>query len=235
MRKVIVILSVFALFASGCRQATNRQAQFEQEKQLEENISNTSALLKVFKINDVSQLPKGITCKGEFKDGIRYFDKLGEHITIITETGSYNNEQNKQGNSGIDAELSAYNFAVNEDNTIKQIWRVYDFYKDCPVDIAANFVENIFQVTDLNDDGIAEIWLMYIIGCKGDISPWNMKIIMYEGNQKFAMRGEEKVIAAGEVYGGEYKFDNAFNNGVKVFRDFAQKLWEENSIVNYDE
>jgi hypothetical protein len=219
MKKTLIILSAFAFISSSYGRATSK----------EKNVNSTNTLLKVLKIDDVSQLPKGITYKGEFKDGIRYFDKSGEHIVIITETGEY--RRNEYGN---DAELFAYNFAVNEDNTIKQIWKVYDFYQECPVDIAANFVENTFQITDLNNDGIAEIWLVYIIGCKGDVSPWDMKIIMYEGNQKFAMRGKQKNVAEEWIFGGEYKFDSAFDNGAKVFRDFAKKLWNENGVVYYN-
>jgi len=190
--------------------------------------------LRISRINDVSVLPQGIVYQGKFKDGIRYSDNLGEHIVIITETGIYYNKNNEQGNQGNDAELFAYHFDINKDGSIKQTWRVYDFYKDCPVEIAANFIENAFQITDLDNDGIAEIWLVYIKGCHGDVSPWEMKIIMYEGLQKFAIRGEQKVEVGDYSYGGNYKFDNAFNNSPKVFRDFAIKLWNKNLIMKFE-
>jgi hypothetical protein len=223
MKTAFLLLTLFALTAGGCKQSNRNNAK---------NAENST--LKMHKFNDVSLLPEGIAYEGELKDGIRYSDKSGEHIVIIAETGEYYNPQNEQRNDGMDAELFAYHFDVNKDNTVKQTWRVYDFYKDCPVDIAANFIENTFQATDLNDDGIAEIWLAYITGCKGDVSPWDMKIIMYEGKQKFAMRGTQKIIMQGEIFGGEYQFDNAFNNGLKVFQDFAKKLWNENGVIDYD-
>ncbi|WP_036041345.1 hypothetical protein [Leptospira alstonii] len=52
---------------------------------------------------------------------------------------------------------------------------------------------------------------------------------MYEGCQKFAMSGQNKVkLADTEFYGGEYKFDQTFHNGPKEFLEFAKKLWNEN-------
>jgi hypothetical protein len=57
----------------------------------------------------------------------------------------------------------------------------------------ASFVKNTFKINDLDHNGIAEIWLMYKIVCHGDVSPCEMKIIIYEEKQKIAMRGENKV------------------------------------------
>jgi len=75
---------------------------------------------------------------------------------------------------------------------------------------------------------------MYETVCHGDVSPSDMKIIMYEGQQKFAMRGENKInYGTGDngqkMYaGGEYKIDDAFSNGPTVFLEFAKKLWNKN-------
>ena len=233
MKKIVTILSILALIVSSCGQATNKQTQSEQEKQQsEESINGTDTLSEVLKINDVSQLPKGITYEGEFKEGFQYSDKSGKHIAIITEKRVIH--EDKYENEVESAELFAYNFAVNEDNSTKQQWRVYDFDKDCQLDVAADFINDTFQITDLNNNGIAEIWFAYILGCTGDISPLSMKVIMYEGKQKFAMRGTQKIILQGEIYGGGYQFDSAFNNGLKIFRNFAQKLWNEHGIIDYD-
>lgn len=62
----------------------------------------------------------------------------------------------------------------------------------------------------------------------------DLKIIMYEGTQKFAMRGKTRVFAGIDkkdvkhYLGGEYKYDGAFANGPKEFLAFAKKLWDKN-------
>jgi len=178
---------------------------------------------------DSGSVPKGIKYEGKIKDGLRWTDKSGDNIVIITETGFYTSQAKKDEDMvNRNAELFAYHF-INKEDSLKQTWKVYDFIKDCPLDIEASFIKNTFQVTDLNKDGVAEVWLMYKTVCHGDISPCDMKIIMYQGQQKFAMRGQNKVkVSDTEFYGGNYKFDDAFNKGPEVFKEFAKKLWSKN-------
>ncbi len=73
--------------------------------------------------------------------------------------------------------------------------------------------------------------------CHGDVSPLDLKIIMYEGSQKYAMRGENKIAFGtsddGRIryIGGEYSFDVAFGNGPEVFRQQALKIWNRNVML----
>lgn len=182
---------------------------------------------------DTTKLPVEIKFTGKIKTVIRWKDKLGENIVLTTETGETINKA-APSDDYRDAALYAYHYIVDKDSTYLT-WKVYDFIKECPVDIEANFIKNTFQVTDLNNNGIAEVWLMYKTVCHGDVSPSNMKIIMYEGQQKYAMRGQNKVqISEKEFYGGDYKFDNAFTEGPAAFKDFAKKLWDKNIIQKWE-
>lgn len=189
---------------------------------------------------DSTHFPKSIKYEGFIKNAVRWQDKLGDNIVITTETGINTNKKFKhEFDDSSDAELFAYHYIVSN-NDAKQSWKMYDFISDCPVDIAASFVKNTFQVTDLNKNGIAEVWLMYKTVCHGDVSPSDMKIIMYEGTQKYAMRGENKVQIGVEdngeksYEGGEFKFDVNFEKAPKVFKDFALELWDKNLIENWD-
>lgn len=58
----------------------------------------------------------------------------------------------------------------------KQTWKIYDYISDCFVDIKAKFIDNTFEITDLDNNGIAEIWLMYKTSCSGSLDPSDMKI-----------------------------------------------------------
>ncbi|MES2517521.1 MAG: hypothetical protein V4585_05415 [Bacteroidota bacterium] len=183
----------------------------------------------------INRLPFNIKVEGKTKNAIRWTDNLGDNIVVTTETGIYQSKKMIHENDGADAELFAFHFIVSK-NEVKQTWKVYDFISDCPVDIEATFIKNTLQVTDLNNDGIAEIWLMYKTVCHGDVSPSDMKIIMYQGQQKFAVRGKNKVkLSDKESYGGEYKFDPAFNNGPKAFIEFAKNLWNKNIMQASEE
>ncbi len=174
---------------------------------------------------ETNQIPKSISYSGNIKTAVRWTDNAGDNIVITTETGD---KKSISGDSEDyrDAALYAYHFLVFGDS-VRQTWKVTDFIKECPFDIEANFIKNTFQVTDLNKDGVSEVWLMYIVTCTSDVSPVDMKIIMYQGIQKYAMRGHTKVKASqDEFMGGDYQFDKAFNEAPSEFRDFAKKLWK---------
>lgn len=189
--------------------------------------STVSGQKKIDVINlDVNKIPIEIKYNGKIKNVISWNDKMGKNIVLTCETGEYENKNSE--NEGRDAELFAYHY-ITSDNQTTQNWKIYDYIKDCPVDIEANFIKDTLHITDLNNDGIGEIWIMYKTVCHGDVSPSNMKIIMYQGKQKFAMRGENKVkISKNESIGGNYNFDNAFNEAPKSFRNFAINLWNNN-------
>lgn len=189
------------------------------------------AQLKATKL-DSAQVPKSIKYTGKFNSALRWTDQLGDNLVVTVETGIYRNPKFKHESEGSDAELFAYHYIIKE--RAEQTWKIYDFIKDCDFDIVASFIKNTLQVTDLNNDGIGEVWVMYKTACTSDVSPFDMKIIMYQGQQKYAMRGHNKVqLTKNESYGGDYKFDNAFNAGPKVFREFALKLWNKNILQSW--
>ncbi len=182
---------------------------------------------------NAKQLPKVIEYEGKLKSALQWKDANGDNIVITTETGIYQNRKFKHDSDGVDAELFAYHFIIT-DSKPAQTWKVYDYISDCPVDIEASFVGGAPNITDLDNDGIAETWLIYKTVCHGDVSPADMKVIMYEDNQKHAMRGREKVFEGSDdkgvkhYDGGEYTFDPAFANAPESFRKFAKKLWNQN-------
>ncbi|BDU25274.1 hypothetical protein [Flavobacterium sp. GSB-24] len=237
MKKIVILLVGF-IFFSSCKDEKKAETKESTNQELNKT-ENENFILNVQKI-DSTQFPSSIKYEGFVKNAVRWKDKLGDNIVITTETGYHINKKfEHEFEDSSDAELFAYHFIISG-NEVKQTWKVYDFIADCPVDIVASFVKNTFQVTDLNNNGIAETWLMYKTTCHGDVSPCDMKIIMYEENQKYAVRGESRVqvgvLDNGEkqFIGGEYKLDENFKKGPKVFKEFAQKLWKDNLIENWD-
>lgn len=235
MKNTAAILLLFIVCLSSCKPDKKEEIKDSKNTEIEKN---ENFVLTVEKI-DSTQLPTTIKYEGFIKNAVRWKDNLGDNIVITTETGYHINKKFKhEFDDSSDAELFAYHYIVSG-NDAKLNWKVYDYISDCPVDLTASFVKNTFQVTDLNNNGIAETWLMYKTVCHGDVSPSDMKIIMYEGKQKYAMRGENKVQTGvddngkKQFEGGEYKFDENFKKAQKVFKDQAQKLWNDNLIETW--
>lgn len=109
------------------------------------------------------------------------------------------------------------------------IWKVRDFVNDCIVYPELDLLAPV-SVTDLNNNGLAEIWMPYKLSCRGDVSPSDMKIIMYEGKKKHAMRGSMTVPVTdsrGSFIGGDYKMDDAMKKSHPKIREHALKLWKK--------
>lgn len=180
-----------------------------------------------------SEIPKNIKVNGNFQSAITWKEKNGEFLVILTESGNIEVPKSEEGL--MKAEIHAYCFQKNQ-QSYAQKWMVYDFEEPCPFDLDVKFLKNTLQITDLDQNGIAEIWLTYKLTCRSDVSPAQMKIIMYEGQKKYAMRGKTKVkLSEFETLGGEFKFDNAFVNGQSIFRTFAKNIWSKNVNETWEE
>jgi len=178
----------------------------------------------------IAQLPKTIRYKGAVVQSAQWKDSLGDNVMLLTETGVY--EVGYDGNRS--AALYALHYIIKADSA-QLAWRVYDFVEDCQVDVVASFVKNSLAITDLNHNGIAEVWMEYRGTCQGDVGPVPMKIIMYEGKQKYAARGGAKVrVSATEFDGGDYEFDDAFKNGPAAFRKYADELWQKHKLEAWE-
>jgi len=184
--------------------------------------------------SDISKLSKEIKYNGKLKEIVSWTEPSGEYIAIISKS-----EESKKINADAEMEektkqVFAVCYLIKKDSVIQK-WKVFDQLTNCPFDITVTFIQNSFQVTDLNNDGVGEVWMLYKLVCRSDVSPSDMKLIMYQGQQKFAMRGKNKVkMSEAEYFGGDYKFDKAFNEGPKVYRDLALKLWNKNITENWE-
>lgn len=178
------------------------------------------------------ELPKGIAYKGNVVNAITWHDTLGNNLLIQTETGEFKSK-GAPDESYRDAELYAYHYMLIKD-TFQLVWKVADYIHECELDIQANFIKNSTAVTDLDKNGVSEIWVMYKTVCHGDVSPANMKIIMYENKTKYSIRGRNKIeINEHSFEGGEMTMDGAFQNGNPLFKKYATDLWNKNILETF--
>ncbi len=166
-----------------------------------------------------------ISYQGKTVQALRYQDATGNYITLLTQTGLaplQGSDDNRQKN------LYAYTFQLHGTAAPVLTWQLHDGVTDCIADVVAAFIPETFAVTDLDKNGIAEIWVMYRTACRGDVSPSEVKIIMHEGRIKYAVRGTGKLKVGNQLQpgGGNYHLDAAFARAPAVFRQYVQHLWE---------
>ena len=182
------------------------------------------------KTQTIKDLPKGITYKGKVQQSLKWTDKAGENILLTTITDDIKSKNQNTDNVDIvnyDKELYAYLY-VKKGANYELLWKVTDFVRECELDITVQYLDNSLEITDLDKNGIAEVWIVYRIACRSDVSPATQKLIMREGETKYAIRGTTKIAMKGEEpYGGEMKMDDVFKSGKKEFKDYATKIWKK--------
>ena len=172
-----------------------------------------------------SAVPAALQRRGRVVQALRYTDRTGTYTVLATETGPRPDpDPATPGSEGQRADLYAYHYPATGPTPS---WQVHDFVDDCILDLEARFLPKALTVTDLDQDGTAEVWLVYRTTCRGDVSPSTQKIIMYEGSRKYAVRGTSRITLGGQHDGGTYTLDAAWQAAPAAFRQHAVQLWQQ--------
>ncbi|UTW67084.1 hypothetical protein KFE94_02930 [bacterium SCSIO 12643] len=192
--------------------------------------------IKVQKLN-YDEIPKYLNFRGTVVEALKWYDKSGENILIQTVTGHFKwkdyypdtTEYMLQDKS----ELYAYLFHKSiTSQTFKPKWRLYDFTECFGVDWYTGFIPKATTITDLDGDGLTEISIPYVLICRGGVDPGTMKIIMYEGSSKYALRGSTMVACESQYsFGGEFQPSKNLNDQ-KTFLNFLIGHWNLNKCEN---
>lgn len=221
---LIIIISCIGFFS--CQ--TNTETTQQEPQQNTEQAENQQQVIEIEQQKfDVNTLPL-LDYSGTIVDGKRWIDANGENIILISReelTETENEESIEQ--------IYAYQY-VKKGNKFEMIWKVYDFMQaESWMDIYAKFIPQTLAVSDIDGNGIAETMFMYGLFAGTDVSPANVKLIMHEGDKKYALRGFQAIdIGGGELIGGDYEIDKAFKNAPNSFLDLAKKHWEDNIRVS---
>ncbi len=198
---------------------------------------------------DTTQIPSEIAYKGNVHSAVSWSEKNGEHYVIQTETDLLTPknavEAAKMGYElrsvngktdtihPVEAEyrikgLFAYHYLLQKDNSPSLVWRNIDQVSDCSFrNLTAEYLTQPI-ITDLDNDGKAETWLVYQLGCRNEPSvALGMKIILYFGEKNYVLRGLRLVHHEGKTDGGEMRADNSWLELPSQFRDYVLELWEK--------
>ncbi|MFY7841015.1 MAG: M949_RS01915 family surface polysaccharide biosynthesis protein [Lacibacter sp.] len=210
---LLVLIAVCCLVACKSKKQEDKPAVVNtEEKKLSEAEEVTAA------VSALLPAPNSY----ELKRAKKWHDASGENWLVLYETGSYI----KKGSSGASAKLSAILYQKSDSGFVQK-WKMVDYIEDCEVDVTCSFYDDHLTITDLDSNGLAEITMVYALSCKGDLSPNTKKLIMYEGAQKYAIRGEELMVLQKDTIGGQYSADSSFGKAPKVFLNYAVAHWQK--------
>lgn len=173
----------------------------------------------------VKEIPKDLKYDGKVIASAKWTDKNGDNVIIITETDIKSKEDKKNPDADPEQskQLYGYHYAGN-----KLLWKIQDFVDKCTASLDLSYIPNSLSITDIDNNGIAESTFLYMLGCRGDVSPVGLKLMMHESESKYALRGETFIKYENIADGGEIKeVDSSFNKAPNGFFDYAKKQWDK--------
>lgn len=214
-----IFLVLFVLFSCKGKNTKTEPVKKTESIKLSEVEEVTAAVSALLPLPNAFQL----------KRAKKWHDASGENWLVLYETGAYI----EKGETNASAKLSAVLYQKTDSGFVQK-WKMTDNISNCELDITCSFYDGHLSVTDLDSNGIAEITLVYALSCKGDVSPHEKKLIMYEGANKYAIRGEELMIMQKDSIGGTMEVDPAFSKAPAVFLSFAKEYWSRFGLQKYD-
>lgn len=173
-----------------------------------------------------ADLPRNLPLQGRVVVARRWTDRLGDNLLVLTETPPAE-RCDDDGMCYTTLETYGYHYLLSG-GAQTLLWRTSDAVRDCELDMTLAVHPGSVTVTDLDGDGTAETAFAYAMACRGDVSPYDMKLLMHEGAAKFALRGHTTA-PGGEnepdAYPSEMTVDPAFNRAPPEFLRYATEQW----------
>lgn len=219
MKKILLLLAMAVL--AGC--GGNK------EERSEAGVSDTikQPIVQSFKIGtfDKENILKKFEVKGTIINGSRWTDRNGDNYVVLAQVSKERTAEDVYMKS---ITLTAYHYADFNSGTYREVRKVQDFTRDCEYNNIAAFLPATLSVTDIDKNNLGEVTFMYKLGCKSELSPDDLKLIMMENGVKYAVRGESIVYMGDMKLGGKKEIDKSFNNAPQAFLNFANELWDRN-------
>jgi hypothetical protein len=154
----------------------------------------------------------------QVEKAVRFNDKNGANFLIIRMKELRTDNTHSKT-------LFVQHYIETGKNKYKLLRQITDFEKDCEFDNDFNFISNSLTISDLDKNNYAEISFLYKIGCRSDVSPIGLKLMVLENGEKAAIRG--KTLPRNMGFKDEKVEDETFKKLPKKIQEQANMLWKK--------
>ena len=224
MKFLLLIASWFALY--GCSSGSDKDP--KTDNTIEKIVADPN-FMKPQKIS-MQELPSEITVLGTFNEAWKWIDSMGENIFLL----SHEIKKDTPGDEFDEEPESGFVHTVHylkKDDKYRSIRTSMDDEKACSFDLLCNFIPGSTTITDLDNNGFAEIKYQFTKACRSDVSPASMTLVLRENGKNHILMGTRWV-----AYADGMTFNiteaNANLNGTRKLADEMEEL--ERSMGKYD-
>ncbi len=177
---------------------------------------------KTFRTNSSGELPVGVKkVSGKVERWVSWQDTKGDNVAIFSSDSK--EKPRKDGERLLSKGLYVTVFA-GKDGRLKRVREVRELANACLFDLTNEVRETSVGVTDLDADGVGELTFAYVTGCRSDVSPLAMKLVVLEGADKNILRGTTRLNPGDGWVGGEFKAEFG-KKAPAAFLEHATKVW----------
>jgi len=160
-----------------------------------------------------ADLPKDIVVAGKLSKAVGWPDKNGDNVVVfaVRWVGTVE-EHDPLKNVYLTVEHLAYRQGAK-----KVLRTVKDSKESCDdAAMTAAFLDDALGLADLDDDGFGEITFAYRITCQGHHTPFTLKLLVLENEDKYILRSTSP---------STYEIDPSFRAGPPPFLEHAEARW----------
>lgn len=225
-----IISSIFAaLLLISCGGSDGESTNETVQDSLNTEVIESDIIIDI-NLSKQNSVPKECKIEGKMVDAYSWSDKNGLNYFIRSQgdlEAKYPTDDFEDVTSS--QYIYAYHWVQSPTGEFKLLKETVDFVKNCEFDLIMGHELTAITLTDLDENGIAEISFIYRLTCTSDVSPSEQKLIMLEDGNKYPLRGYSEVMGEGGTYTAGEEFDTA----PAAFLEHAKTLWSEN-VQEYD-
>lgn len=173
-----------------------------------------------FRSDSSGKLPERVKASGTVIRTIAWSDANGDNLAVFSSTTT------TKTNKDISATTKSLFVDVfsGKNGKLKKVRNVREVVSSCTADITNDFFETSVSVTDLDQNGVAELTFGYRSACRNDVSPAAMKVLVLEGSKQYTLSG---YTALPSDKPGDHDFAPAFKGAPDKFLEHAGKVWKK--------
>ena len=168
--------------------------------------------------------------EGEIVVGRVWTDANGENVLVLSQIKEEHFSDDDGPSS--DTRLMVKHF-VNEEGNYRLLSEIDERESDCGFENRAAFSVSLLNISDLDKNGVAEIYIVYRMGCTSELSPDQLRLVMFENAKKYSITGTTIADYGDRKEGGKTFVDPSFEKLTEAQRNEAMRIWEK-AQVSYE-
>ena len=168
------------------------------------------------------------------KQGLRFDDRAGENVIVVSRESRTTTPTSDREDAQTTSTLHINHFQrASEQEPWRLVTGRQESVENCSFDLTSAVYFGPWSLSDLDEDGMAEVTMAYSTGCRSDVSPISHKVLMIEDGERYSLHGTTTIQGAETPEAP--MADPQFEQAPEAFLDHAKKAWAATHVEGISE